>query len=205
MASVEHRSQPVRNPLQEMKNCFFTLLLLFSGTLLPASQPNIIFIMADDLGYGDLGCYGLKLIKTPRIDSLAEQGVRFTQAYAGGPVCASSRSVLMTGLHNGHTPARDNVPHYHTYLKEDDITVAERLKHAGYRTGGVGKWRLLSSTEPLLAAVISPSLLRGFFFRIGSRAVAQMPLRATSRKQGYAWRVLAPGSLGVLDIWRTSK
>ena len=93
--------------------------------------------MADDLGYGDLGCYGQKLIKTPRIDSLAEQGVRFTQAYAGGPVCASSRSVLMTGLHNGHTPARDNVPHYHTYLKEDDITVAERLKHAGYRTGGV--------------------------------------------------------------------
>ena len=125
-----------------MKNCFFTLLLLFSGTLLPASQPNIIFIMADDLGYGDLGCYGQKLIKTPRIDSLAEQGVRFTQAYAGGPVCASSRSVLMTGLHNGHTPARDNVPHYHTYLKEDDITVAERLKHAGYRTGGVGKWSL---------------------------------------------------------------
>ena len=98
--------------------------------------------MADDLGYGDLGCYGQKLIKTPRIDSLAEQGVRFTQAYAGGPVCASSRSVLMTGLHNGHTPARDNVPHYHTYLKEDDITVAERLKHAGYRTGGVGKWSL---------------------------------------------------------------
>ena len=188
-----------------MTRLLATALLFLSPVCFAAGGPNFVLIVADDLGYGDLGCYGQKLIKTPRIDSLAEQGVRFTQAYAGGPVCASSRSVLMTGLHNGHTPARDNVPHYHTYLKEDDITVAERLKHAGYRTGGVGKWRLLSSTEPLLAAVISPSLLRGFFFRIGSRAVAQMPLRATSRKQGYAWRVLAPGSLGVLDIWRTSK
>jgi arylsulfatase A-like enzyme len=106
------------------------------------SKPNIIFIMADDLGYGDLGCYGQKLIKTPKIDKLAVEGLRFTQAYAGGPVCAPSRSVLMTGLHNGHTPARDNIPHYHTYLQEQDVTVAEILKQAGYRCGGIGKWSL---------------------------------------------------------------
>jgi arylsulfatase A-like enzyme len=104
--------------------------------------PNIIFIMADDLGYGDLGCYGQKRMKTPNIDTLARQGLRFTQAYAGGPVCTPSRSVLMTGLHNGHTPARDNIPHYHTYLTDKDVTVAEVLKRAGYRCGGVGKWSL---------------------------------------------------------------
>ena len=105
-------------------------------------RPNIIFMMADDLGYGDLSCYGQKLVSTPRIDQLAEDGIRFTQAYSGGPVCTSSRSVLMTGLHNGHTPARDNVPHYPTYLQESDITIAEVLKQAGYRCGGVGKWSL---------------------------------------------------------------
>jgi arylsulfatase A-like enzyme len=105
-------------------------------------QPNIIFIMADDLGYGDLGCYGQKIVRTPNIDRLAADGIRFTQAYAGGPVCTPSRSVLMTGLHNGRTPARDNVPHFATYLQEDDVTVAEVLKQAGYRCGGVGKWSL---------------------------------------------------------------
>jgi arylsulfatase A-like enzyme len=107
-----------------------------------AVRPNVIFIMADDLGYGDLGCYGQPMISTPNIDRLATQGVRFTQAYSGGPVCAAARAVLMTGLHNGHAPARDNVPHYPTYLEESDVTVAEVLKQAGYRTGGVGKWSL---------------------------------------------------------------
>ncbi|TWU62547.1 Arylsulfatase [Crateriforma conspicua] len=107
-----------------------------------AARPNIIFIMADDLGYGDLGCYGQQLISTPHIDQLAAEGIRFTQAYAGGSVCTASRSVLMTGLHNGHTPARDNVPHYRTYLQESDITIAEVLKQAGYHCGGVGKWSL---------------------------------------------------------------
>ena len=105
-------------------------------------RPNIVLIVGDDLGYGDLGCYGQKLIKTPRIDALAREGLRFTQAYAGGPVCTPSRSVLMTGLHNGHTPARDNVPHYHSYLADGDVTIAEVLKQGGYRCGGVGKWSL---------------------------------------------------------------
>ncbi len=131
--------------------------LKYLSTLLPAfsvarpiwaklssqkSKPNIIFILADDLGYGDLGCYGQKLIKTPNIDKLARDGLCFTQAYAGGPVCTPSRSVLMTGLHNGHTPARDNIPHYHTYLQNEDITIAKILTQAAYRCGGIGKWSL---------------------------------------------------------------
>lgn len=115
---------------------------LQAGTTETAERPNIIFIMADDLGYGDLGCYGQELLQTPRIDQLAKEGTRFTQAYAGGSVCTASRSVLMTGLHNGHTPARDNIPHYKTYLQDDDVTVAEILHDCGYRTGGVGKWSL---------------------------------------------------------------
>ncbi len=106
------------------------------------SRPNIVFIMADDLGYGDLGCYGQKLIETPNIDRLASEGMRFTQAYAGSTVCAPSRGALMTGLHNGHTPVRDNVPHYHTYLHCADVTIAEVLEQVGYRCGGIGKWSL---------------------------------------------------------------
>lgn len=123
----------------------FSLALLMgcrAGNAISNSKPNIIFIMADDLGYGDLGCYGQEKIKTPSIDRLASEGMRFTQAYAGGPVCTSSRSVLMTGQHTGHTPARDNIPHYHTYLKDEDVTMAETLKAAGYRCGGIGKWSL---------------------------------------------------------------
>ena len=104
--------------------------------------PNIVLIVADDLGYGDLGCYGQKLIRTPHIDRLAAQGIRFTQAYAGSTVCAASRGVLMTGLHNGHAPVRDNVPHFASYLQESDATIAEVLAQAGYRCGGVGKWSL---------------------------------------------------------------
>lgn len=101
--------------------------------------PNIIFILADDLGYGDLGCYGQKRIRTPHLDKLAADGIRFTQAYAGSTVCAPSRSCLMTGQHTGHTRIRGNalVP-----LRPEDQTVAELLKTAGYTTGLVGKWGL---------------------------------------------------------------
>ncbi len=103
-------------------------------------RPNIVFIMADDLGYGHLGCYGQRHIRTPHLDRLADQGVRFTNAYAGCPQCAPSRSVLMTGLHAGHTPVRGNsggIP-----LRDDDLTFAEVLQDAGYRTGLFGKWGL---------------------------------------------------------------
>jgi len=101
--------------------------------------PNIVFILADDLGYGELGCYGQTRIKTPVIDKLAAQGTRFTDFYAGSTVCAPSRCALMTGLHMGHARIRGNklVP-----LQPDDVTVAEVLKQAGYRTGIFGKWGL---------------------------------------------------------------
>jgi len=102
-------------------------------------KPNIIFILADDLGYGDLGCYGQKRIRTPALDRMAAEGVRFTQAYAGSTVCAPSRCVLMTGLDTGHCHVRGNalVP-----LRPEDVTVAEVLKAAGYATALVGKWGL---------------------------------------------------------------
>lgn len=107
----------------------------------PGTRPNIIFIMADDLGYGDLGCYGQQRIQTPHIDRLAEEGTRFTQCYSGSTVCAPSRSSLMTGMHNGHNRVRDNIPHY-VFLQPDDVTVAEVLKQAGYATAAIGKWSL---------------------------------------------------------------
>lgn len=106
----------------------------------PLRRPNFVFIILDDLGYGDFGCYGQKLIQTPNVDRLAEQGLRFTDVYAGGAVCAPSRSCLMTGLHTGHAPVRANagtVP-----LLAEDVTVATVLKKAGYATGGFGKWGL---------------------------------------------------------------
>jgi arylsulfatase A-like enzyme len=101
--------------------------------------PNIILIVADDLGYGDLGCYGQSKIKTPNLDKLAAEGMRFTNFYAGSTVCAPSRCSLMTGLHTGHARIRGNadVP-----LAAGDVTLAELLKGAGFHTGLVGKWGL---------------------------------------------------------------
>jgi arylsulfatase A-like enzyme len=105
----------------------------------PARRPNIIFILADDLGYGDLGCYGQKQFPTPNIDRIATEGTRFTQAYAGATVCAPSRCSLMTGLHGGHARIRGNAG---VALRPEDVTVAKVLKDAGYRTGIFGKWGL---------------------------------------------------------------
>lgn len=102
-------------------------------------QPNILFILADDLGYGDLGCYGQKVAATPNIDRLAAEGIRFTQVYCGSTVCAPSRCALMTGYHMGHARIRGNA---RVDLQPDDVTVAKVLKGAGYRTGIVGKWGL---------------------------------------------------------------
>lgn len=99
--------------------------------------PNIIYILADDLGYGDLGCYGQKTLTTPNLDRMAAEGMRFTQHYAGSTVCAPSRCVLLTGLHTGHCRIRGNGP---GLLLDEDVTIAEVLKQVGYRTGCVGKW-----------------------------------------------------------------
>src|ERR1051325_356436 len=104
-----------------------------------AAKPNIIFILADDLGYGDLGCFGQKQIKTPCLDKMAGEGLRFTQAYAGSTVCAPSRCTLMTGHHTGHARIRGNSS---LHIQEEDVTVAELLKKAGYRTALIGKWGL---------------------------------------------------------------
>lgn len=122
---------------------FLAVLTIFliatNQAIAQARKPNIIFIIADDLGYGDLGCYGQKQIKTPNIDRLATEGTRFTQVYAGAPVCAPSRCSLITGLTNGHNLVRGNLK---VDLRPEDVTVGEVLKTAGYSTGLVGKWGL---------------------------------------------------------------
>lgn len=108
-------------------------------------KPNIIYILADDLGYGDLGCYGQTEIKTPNLDNMAAAGMRFTQHYAGSTVCAPSRCVLMTGLHTGHAKIRANGG---ISIDEENVTVATLLKDAGYKTGIIGKWGLGELDSP---------------------------------------------------------
>ncbi|HEY1380969.1 MAG TPA: arylsulfatase [Gemmataceae bacterium] len=126
-----------------MRRTVPVVALLGLAAVAPAAdapvKPNIVFILADDLGYGDLGCYGQERIRTPRIDRMASEGMRFTQCYAGSTVCAPSRCALMTGLHTGHCTIRGNaaVP-----LRPEDRTAAELLKEAGYATGLIGKWGL---------------------------------------------------------------
>ena len=117
----------------------FSLLWLGTLSAQDGRPPNIVFVLADDLGYADLGCYGQELIATPNIDRLAADGMRFTQHYAGSTVCAPSRSVLMTGLHTGHTPIRGNGIYA---LADSTVTVAEVLKEQGYVTALIGKWGL---------------------------------------------------------------
>ncbi len=109
------------------------------------AKPNIIYILADDLGYGDLGCYGQEKINTPEIDNLAAKGMRFTQHYAGTSVCAPTRCSLMTGLHTGHTFIRANSPGYpggQTPIPADTETIGKLFKRAGYSTACIGKWGL---------------------------------------------------------------
>jgi arylsulfatase A-like enzyme len=152
--------------------CYFLLFVLVIPSLAggcskivtnPASSPNIIFIMTDDLGYTELGCYGQMLIQTPNLDAMAREGMRFTNVYSGAQVCASSRCVLMTGLHTGHATVRQNNGKlggdpdeitgkgHRIPLLDEDYTVAEMMKEAGYVTGLTGKWGLGeagSSGEP---------------------------------------------------------
>ena len=130
------------------------VLLLAGGALAAVScsqdkaelpPPNIIFILADDLGWGDLGCYGQERFSTPNIDALAANGLRFTQCYSGTTVSAPSRSCLITGTHSGHTAVRGNVelpPEGQFPLPEGSATIFHDLKDAGYRTGAFGKWGL---------------------------------------------------------------
>jgi arylsulfatase A-like enzyme len=110
-----------------------------------ARPPNVVFLLADDLGYGDLGCFGQKKIRTPRLDRLAAEGMRFTQHYSGNAVCAPSRCVFMTGLHPGHAFIRNNrtvEPEGQFPIPPETVTLPELLKKHGYATGGFGKWGL---------------------------------------------------------------
>jgi arylsulfatase A len=119
------------------------------------SRPNIILIIADDLGYGDLSCYGQQKFKTPNLDKLAAEGMRFTQFYSGSTVCAPARATLMTGLHTGHSPIRGNrsmQPEGQFPLPDSTVTIAAWLKKMGYTTGAFGKWGMgppASAGEPL--------------------------------------------------------
>jgi arylsulfatase A-like enzyme len=114
-------------------------LLSFANLSQAADKPNIIYIMVDDMGYGDLGCYGQKVIKTPHIDQLAKEGMKFTDHYSGHTVCRPSRLVLLTGRHSGNTPIHGNTQYL---FPENTRTVTTLLQGAGYATGGVGKWAL---------------------------------------------------------------
>jgi arylsulfatase A len=147
-------------------NLIRALAFLFVSAVLATAaensqKPNIIFILSDDLAQGDLGCYGQKLIQTPRLDRMAAEGIRFTQAYCGTSVCAPSRASLLTGLHSGHCPIRANrelkdpegkpmegqMP-----LPANTVTIAEILQKAGYATAVMGKWgmgRFDSTGSPL--------------------------------------------------------
>ena len=124
---------------------FLALLTPLAALAAPARQPNLIWIMADDLGYGDLGCYGQKVTTTPHLDRMAAEGLKFTQFYAGATVCAPSRSVLMTGRHHGRTRVRGNAGTTNPAaqaLRAGDTTVAGALQAAGYATALIGKWGL---------------------------------------------------------------
>jgi len=134
-----------------IKPCFSKLLIALLAlqnlaVLAGAEKPtNVIYILADDLGYGDVGCFGQKDIRTPNLDKLASQGMRFTQHYSGSTVCAPSRSVLMTGLHTGHTPIRGNQevqPEGQQPLPAGMLTLPKLFKSKGYATAAFGKWGL---------------------------------------------------------------
>ncbi|MDZ4288018.1 MAG: arylsulfatase, partial [Prosthecobacter sp.] len=141
-----------------MTNRILALCLLLTAAFAApalARPPNIVFIIADDLGYGDLGCYGQKIIRTPNLDRMAAEGMRLTHHYSGNAVCAPSRCVLMSGLHPGHAFIRDNrsmLPEGQHPIPAATVITPEVLKTLGYATGGFGKWGLggpETSGEPL--------------------------------------------------------
>jgi arylsulfatase A-like enzyme len=151
--SVELLHDAAMNPMVSVRLrlllCFTVLASLASALVSAAapaaSRPNIVFILGDDLGRGDLGCYGQRRFATPNIDALAASGMRFTRHYSGSTVCAPSRSALMTGLHTGHTPIRGNKeiqPEGQHPLPADTLTLSKVLQRAGYATGVFGKWGL---------------------------------------------------------------
>lgn len=168
--------------------CGLLFLTPLAGQPVAADQPNMIFIMVDDLGYHDLGCYGQEVIQTPHLDRMATEGVKFTDAYCGTAVCAPSRSVLMTGQHTGHTRVRGNFGRFgvtglggrkgRVPLADEDVTIAEILQQAGYATGMVGKWGL---GEPSTSGEPGRQGWDFFFGHLNQR-------RAHTYYPGYLWR-----------------
>jgi hypothetical protein len=137
--------------LKQLGLGMITLAVLCCSTLANElkRKPNILFIFSDDLSYRDLSCYGQEQFRTPNLDKLAMNGIRFTQAYSGASECAPSRASLMTGMHMGHCRIRaNNSVRGQDHLLSEDVTVAEVLKGAGYTTGFIGKWGIgLPGTE----------------------------------------------------------
>lgn len=121
----------------QLLSSLVVLFALLAQSTSAADKPNIVLILADDLGYGDLSCYGQKIIQTPNLDRMAAEGMRFNRHYAGLTVCAPSRCVLMTGKHTGHASVRTN---YDPPMSDQTPTIASLLKTAGYATGAFGKW-----------------------------------------------------------------
>jgi len=156
-----------------------------------ASPPNIVFILADDLGSADIGAYGGRAVRTPNIDRLAAEGVRFTQAYAGSTVCAPSRSTLMTGTHMGHTPVRSNTGG--VSLRPEDVTVAMLLDAAGYATGGYGKWGLAEVGQPGVPEKKGFDEFFGYYHQIHAHEFYPAFLYRNSQ------RVDLPGNRGFYD------
>ena len=139
-----------------MRSKWWLLLIFYFLPITITAQkiqsPNVIFILADDLGYGDLGSYGQKLIQTPNLDHMAKEGMRFTQMYAGSTVCAPSRAVLMTGKHMGHVSVRGNAGGANMSiqtLRKGERTIAHVFKDAGYTTALFGTAMFVVHSVPL--------------------------------------------------------
>lgn len=145
------------------------IALAFSiGCLAAEKQPNIILIFTDDQGYEDLGCFGSKAIRTPNIDRMAAEGMRFTHFYAQ-PICGPSRAAIMTGCYPMRVAERGNVKNTHPVLHENEITVAEVLHQAGYATGCIGKWDLAGHSQTKFLPELMPNH-QGFDFFFGTPA-----------------------------------
>ena len=147
---------------------FFAIYLLLLFPILHGRQPNIIFVLADDLGWAELGCYGNKFNETPHLDKLAKEGLRFTNAYAAAPVCSPYRAALLTGQH----PARLNIldylrPNSSSALPTDLSTLPKMLHQNGYATGMVGKWHLTGYQHHGAEFEVRPAD-HGFGFNTGS-------------------------------------
>lgn len=148
LASTLVAQAPVESPSKEAQKARQGATSFLAGSLsnrADSRQPNIVFVMADDLGYRELGSFGQTKIRTPRLDQLAKEGMRLTRHYCGSPVCAPSRCVLMTGRHPGHAAVRNNKEHKpegQWAMPASEPMMSEMLQTAGYRTGAFGKWGL---------------------------------------------------------------